>query len=117
MPHRLNGGVRKFSRVGDQGLAWAPHGEHAKELEFFVEYVGFSALETIRCATKTGAEVLGRGDELGTLEVGKLADVLVVEGDVVRDVGVLQDRSRFVAVMQGGVVKAGQLTRCDEGVR
>ncbi len=96
---------------GDYGFAWTPHGEYAKELEFFVEYVGFSPLETIRCATKTGAEILGRGDELGTLEVGKLADVLVVEGDVVRDVGVLQDRSRFVAVMQGGVVKAGRLAQ------
>jgi imidazolonepropionase-like amidohydrolase len=43
------------------------------------------------------------------LEPGKLADVLVVEGDVLADIGVLEDRSRFVAVMQGGVVKAGQL--------
>ena len=79
-------------------------------MTFFVKYVGFSPLETIRCATKTGAEILGRGHELGTLEPGKLADVLVVEGDVLADIGVLEDRSRFVAVMQGGVVKAGQLS-------
>jgi imidazolonepropionase-like amidohydrolase len=63
----------------------------------------------IRCATKTGAEILGRGDELGTLEVGKLADVLVVDGDVAADVSILEDRSRFLAVMQGGIVKAGRL--------
>jgi imidazolonepropionase-like amidohydrolase len=94
---------------GDYGFAWNPHGDYARELAFFVKYVGFTPLETITCATKTGAEILGRGDELGTLERGKLADVLVVDGDVLGDMGILQDRSRFLAVMQGGVIKAGQL--------
>src|SRR4051812_25551230 len=94
---------------GDYGFAWNPHGDYAKELTFFVKYVGFSPLETIKCATKTGAEILGRGHELGTLEPGKLADVLVVAGDVLADITVLEDRSRFLAVMQGGVIKAGQL--------
>jgi len=74
-----------------------------------VRYVGFSPLETITCGTKTGAEILGRGHELGTLEPGKLADVLVVDGDVIADIRVLEDRSRFVAVLQGGVVKASRL--------
>jgi imidazolonepropionase-like amidohydrolase len=91
---------------GDYGFAWNPHGDYAKELSFFVNYVGFSPLETITCATKTGAEILGRGRELGTLEKGKLADVLVVDGDPVADIRVLEDRSRFLAVMQGGVVKS-----------
>jgi len=62
----------------------------------------------VRCATRTGAEIMGRGDEFGTLEAGKLADVLVVDGDVVADVSVLEDRDCFVAVMQGGIVKAGR---------
>ena len=52
---------------------------------------------------------MGRGDEFGTLEAGKLADVLVVDGDVLADIALLEDRSRFLAVMQGGVVKAGRL--------
>jgi imidazolonepropionase-like amidohydrolase len=43
--------------------------------------------------------------------VGKLADVLVVDGDVLADIRLLEDRESFLAVMQGGVVKAGQLTR------
>jgi len=94
---------------GDYGFAWTPHGTYAKELTFFVNSVGLSPLETIACATKTGAEIMGRGDEFGTLEPGKLADVLVVDGDVVKDIAVLEDRSRFLAVMQGGVVKAGRL--------
>jgi imidazolonepropionase-like amidohydrolase len=94
---------------GDYGFAWNPHGDYAKELTFFVNYVGFAPLETIKCATKTGAEILGRGHELGTLEMGKLADVLVVDGDVAADISLLEKRERFVAVMQGGVVKAGKL--------
>jgi imidazolonepropionase-like amidohydrolase len=45
----------------------------------------------VTCATKTGAEIMGRGAEFGTLEVGKLADVLVVDGDVLADISVLED--------------------------
>jgi imidazolonepropionase-like amidohydrolase len=94
---------------GDYGFAWNPHGDYARELTFFVKYVGLTPLEVLTCATRTGAEIMGRGHEFGTLEVGKLADVLVVAGDVLADIGVLEDRSHFVAVMQGGVVKAGRV--------
>jgi imidazolonepropionase-like amidohydrolase len=98
---------------GDYGFAWTPHGTYAKELTFFVNYVGFSPLDTLKCATKTGAEILGRAHELGTLEAGKLADVLVVDGDVLADISILEDRRRFVAVMQAGIVKAGRLLDAD----
>lgn len=96
---------------GDYGFAWNPHGAYAKELTFFVKYVGFTPQETIMCATKTGAEIMGCADELGTVEVGKLADLLLVDGDVLADIALLEDRSRFIAVMQGGMVKAGQLLK------
>src|SRR5204863_1051005 len=79
---------------GDYGFAWNPHGTYARELTFFVKYVGLAPVEVITCATKTGAEILGRAEEIGTLEPGKLADVLVVEGDVISDISVLEDRSR-----------------------
>lgn len=92
---------------GDYGFAWNPHGDYARELSFFVKYVGFTPLEVLTCATKTGAEILGRGDELGTLEAGKLADVLVVDGDVLADIDLLQRRERFIAVLQGGAIRAG----------
>jgi imidazolonepropionase-like amidohydrolase len=95
---------------GDYGFAWNPHGDYARELTFFVKHVGFSPLETIRCATKTGAEIMGCGDEFGTIEPGKLADLLIVDGDVLADISILEDRRRFIAVMQGGLVKAGQQT-------
>ncbi|MBS1826426.1 MAG: amidohydrolase family protein [Acidobacteria bacterium] len=117
----LEGGAESARRIlkaggrigmgGDYGFAWNPHGDYAKELTFFVKYVGFGVLDVLRCATKVGAEIMGRGGEIGTLETGKVADVLVVDGDVVRDVSVLEDRRRIVAVMQGGVVKAGRVAR------
>jgi imidazolonepropionase-like amidohydrolase len=94
---------------GDYGFGWNPHGDYAKELTFFVQEVGLTPLEVITCATKTGAEIMGRDREFGTVEVGKLADLLVVDGDVVGDIAVLEDRSKFIAVMQAGIVKAGQL--------
>ena len=115
----LEGGAESARRIlreggrlgmgGDYGFAWNPHGDYAKELTFFVNYVGFTPLQTILCATKTGAEILGRGHELGTLEVGKLADVLIVDGDVAKDISLLEKREKFIAVMQGGIIKAGQL--------
>jgi imidazolonepropionase-like amidohydrolase len=113
----LEGGAESARRVlkaggrvgmgGDYGFAWNPHGDYAKELTFFVKYVGYTPLEVITCATKTGAEIMGRGEEFGTLEAGKLADVLVVTGDVLNNIAILEDRSKFLAVIQGGVVKAG----------
>ena len=96
---------------GDYGFGWNPHGDYAREISFFVKDVGFTPLEAIKCATKIGAEIMGRADEFGTVEAGKLADLLIVDGDVVGDIAMLEDRSRFIAVMQGGVIKAGQLTR------
>lgn len=116
----LEGGAESARRIlkaggrlgmgGDYGFAWNPHGDYAKELAFFVDYVGFTPLEVITCATKTGAEILGRGDEIGTLSAGKLADVLIVDGDVVRDIKILQQRERFIGVMQGGILKAGKIS-------
>jgi imidazolonepropionase-like amidohydrolase len=117
----LEGGAESARRIlkaggrlgmgGDYGFAWNPHGDYAKELSFFVDYVGFPPLETIRCATRTGAEIMGRDRELGTVEAGKLADLLIVDGDVLGDIGLLEDRTRLLAVIQGGVIKAGRLAR------
>lgn len=115
----LEGGIESARRIlraggrlgmgGDYGFAWNPHGDYARELSFFVKEVGFTPLEVLRCATLSGAEIMGREKEFGSLEVGKLGDVLVVAGDVLADIRLLEDRSRFLAVLQGGVVKAGSL--------
>ncbi len=115
----LDGGAESARRIiqaggrlgmgGDYGFAWNPHGDYAKELSFFVDFVGLDPLTVLKCATKTGAEILGRESEIGTLEPGKLADILVVDADVVKNISALQDRSKFIAVMQSGVIKAGRL--------
>jgi imidazolonepropionase-like amidohydrolase len=113
----LEGGLDSVRRIlkaggrvglgGDFGFAWNPHGTYAKEITFFVRAAGVPPLQAITCATKTGAEILGRAKDLGTLEAGKLADVLVVDGDVLADVSILEDRRRFVAVLQGGAFVSG----------
>lgn len=115
----LEGGAESARRIlkaggrlgmgGDYGFGWNPHGDYAKELEFFVKYVGLDPLVVITCATKTGAEILGRENEIGTVEAGKLADLVVVDGDVLKDISLLQQRDKFITVMQSGVKKAGQL--------
>jgi imidazolonepropionase-like amidohydrolase len=51
---------------------------------------------------------MGRGAEFGTVAPGKLADLLVVDGDVLANIALLEDRSRFLAVLQGGIIKAGR---------
>ena len=96
---------------GDYGFAWNPHGTYAKELTFFVKFVGLTPLEVIRCATRTGAEIMGAVDQFGTLERGKLADILVVDGDVLSDISLLEDQRRLIAVIQGGLLKAGRLSK------
>ena len=67
----------------------------------FVDVIGFSPLEAISCATRNGAELMRMADRIGTLQPGKLADLVVVDGDPLRDISVLQDRPRL-SVMQGG---------------
>ena len=95
---------------GDYGFAWNPHGDYAKELTFFVELrrlhaAGSAHLRHARPAPRSWAAATSSARS----KPGKLADVLVVDGDVLADIRLLEDRSRFLAVMQGGVVKAGKV--------
>ena len=117
----LEGGAESARRIlaaggrlgmgGDYGFAWNPHGDYAREISFFVKDVGFTPLEAIHCATQTGAEIMGRGQEFGTVEPGKLADLLVVDGDVLEKIELLENRSHFFFFIQGGIIKAGQMTQ------
>lgn len=87
---------------GDYGFAWTPHGTNAKDLEYFVDMLGFSPLEAIRAATEFGGQLMGQGHELGLIREGYLADVLLVDGDPSTDVRILQDANRLAAIMQDG---------------
>jgi imidazolonepropionase-like amidohydrolase len=86
---------------GDFGFGWNPHGEYAKDIQVFVDVIGFSPLEAIGCATKRASELMRWTKDVGTLEKGKYADLVVLEADPLKDIRVLQDRSKL-SVMKGG---------------
>lgn len=87
---------------GDYGFAWTPQGTNAKDLEYFVDLVGMSPMEAILAGTKYGGQIMNMGDELGMLQEGYLADMLLVDGDPLADVRILQDNKRLLAIMKDG---------------
>jgi imidazolonepropionase-like amidohydrolase len=100
LPEANAAGVRIV--IGDDyGLSFMPHGSYAEELELYVEEFGIPALDVIRWATRHGGELLGRG-ELGLVAPGRLADLIVVDGDPSSDISVFRDRRQIRAVMKGG---------------
>ena len=92
---------------GDYGLDITPHGTYAKDLQYFVELFGLSPAEALLCATRDGGAAVDPGGMLGTLEAGKFADLVVVDGDPLQDITVLQDHDRITAVMKNGVIYRG----------
>ena len=76
------------------------HGNNWREFGYMTQ-AGMPALETIRCATVNAAELIGVGDKLGTIAKGKLADIVAVDGDPLKDIQVMRD-IRFV--MKDGMV-------------
>ncbi len=99
---RANAAGMRLVLGDDYGAIGLPHGHYGQELGFYADEVGIPALDVIRWATKHGAELMGRGDELGTVTVGKLADLVVVDGDPLADLGLLAERDHLVAVIKGG---------------
>ena len=87
---------------GDYGFAWIPHGSNATDLEYFVKYLGFTPMEAIVAATKLGGEIMMQPDELGLVKEGYLADLLLVDGDPLANITLLQDKARILAVMKDG---------------
>jgi imidazolonepropionase-like amidohydrolase len=77
-----------------------PHGDNAKEFGYMVE-AGIPAAYALQAATTHAAELLRRSKDIGSLEPGKLADVVAVDGDPLQDIGALR---RVDFVMKGGVV-------------
>jgi imidazolonepropionase-like amidohydrolase len=87
---------------GDYGFAWTPHGTNARDIEHFVNLLGFSPMEAIRAATVLGGEIFQRAHELGRVAPGYLADLLLVDGDPSKDVTVLQKKDNLVGIMKDG---------------
>jgi imidazolonepropionase-like amidohydrolase len=87
---------------GDYGFPFNPNGRNARDLELFVRHLGFTPTEALVAVTQRGGEIMGREDELGRIEPGYLADLLLVRGDPTRDIALLQDQQNLLAIMKDG---------------
>ena len=79
------------------------HGNNSVELDFLVD-AGMTPMQAIVAATSEAAVCCGLGSDLGTLEPGKLADLIAVDGNPLADITVLQDRERIRLVMKEGQI-------------
>ncbi|MCI0797343.1 MAG: amidohydrolase family protein [Chloroflexi bacterium] len=98
-------GVRVVA--GTDAGGWV-HGNNAQELQCLVE-AGMTPMEALMAATGWAAECCGLEREIGTVQRGKVADLIVVDGDPLKDITVLQDRSRIKLVMKEGMVHVNRL--------
>jgi imidazolonepropionase-like amidohydrolase len=80
----------------------SPMGQNAVELEMYVKRAGLTPMQAIVCATRNNAEVLDMADKVGTLEPGKLADIVVVDGNPLSDISILRDKKKIFNVYKGG---------------
>jgi imidazolonepropionase-like amidohydrolase len=87
---------------GDYGFAFTPHCQNARDLEFFVKYLGFTPMEAIRSTTLYGGQIMMQPNELGVVKDGYLADLLLVDGDPLANLSILRDPKRLLAVMKDG---------------
>jgi imidazolonepropionase-like amidohydrolase len=94
----------------DAGTPFNYHGDNAQELERMVAF-GMSPMQAILASTSAAARLIGIQDQVGTIEKGKLADLLLFEGNPLRRIDLLRDRSRIIGVMQSGRFVAGPLSR------
>jgi imidazolonepropionase-like amidohydrolase len=87
----------------ESGFSVTPYGEwHTRELELMVDYLGMSPMAAILAATRDNAAAFG-WDDVGTLEPGRFADLLIVDGDPLSDIGILGQAKRISSVFKDGV--------------
>ena len=111
-PHELEHAIESMKALrrrgvrilpgGDYGFAWTPHGTNARDLQYFVEHLGMSTMEALLSATAWGGPMMKMGKQLGYIREGCLADILLIDGDPLADITVLQDKARILAVMKDG---------------
>jgi imidazolonepropionase-like amidohydrolase len=90
---------------GDYGLAWNRQGTNARDIKYLVDYYGYSNADALICATANGGALMRDEGDLGTLEVGKLADMLLIDGNPLEDVSIMADHSKIAMVIKDGVVQ------------
>jgi imidazolonepropionase-like amidohydrolase len=92
----------------DAGTPFNLHGQNLGEIKLLVDYGGFSPMGAIKAGTSVAARVLGLEKELGTIEEGKLADIVVIEGNPLDDVDILLKQENIRLVMKGGKLVKGR---------
>jgi len=108
--HAYHAGVRLVLGT-DAGTPFNRHGDNARELALMVK-LGVAPLDALRAGTRNSAELLGLLDTLGSIEIGKAADLVLVAGDVVADIGRLCNPTNIQLVVQAGriVHRTGELS-------
>jgi len=99
----LEAGV-KMAMGTDCGHVFPP-GSNAWELEQYVKKLGMRASDALLLATRNAADALSMASELGTIEKGKIADLLVIDGNPVNDIRILQDHSKIKLVLKDGIIE------------
>jgi imidazolonepropionase-like amidohydrolase len=95
--------------ISDYGFAWCPHGTYARDLEHFTKLLGFTNHEAIISSTAGVAKFFMRSHELGKIQPGYYADFILVDGNPLEDIRVLQDHDKLnVIVINGRVHKASR---------
>jgi imidazolonepropionase-like amidohydrolase len=84
--------------------AVVPHGTNLRELGLMVRS-GMTPMQAIVSSTRVAAECMRWDDRVGTLEAGKLADIIIVDGDPLADIRILEQRERVALVMKDGKVE------------
>ncbi len=101
---------------GDYGFAWSPQGLQGRDIEFFIDYYGYSPAEALVCASMNGGLAMMGDGSLGTLQPGKLADLIMVDGNPLDDPRVLQGPDRVRLVMKDGQVCKNTLAEVGAGL-
>ncbi|WP_176026266.1 metal-dependent hydrolase family protein [Robbsia andropogonis] len=89
---------------GDYGFAWMPHGTNARDLEYFVKYIGMTPKEALIAATKLGGELMMQPDSIGQIAPNFYADFVLLDGDPLQDLKLLQDPNKILLVMKDGEI-------------
>jgi len=108
--------ARNMKRLYDSGVTMAAGtdfldtplgkmGTNALEMELLVEYCGFRPMDAIKAMTLNAAKACGLENQIGSLEVGKKADLLIFDGDPLKDIKSLQETQRMNLVMKSGVIE------------
>ena len=87
---------------GDYGFAQSPQGDNARDLKHFVDLLGFSPNEALQCGTRIGGQVMGLGKELGEVKEGYIADLLLLDGDPLKDIDLVVHTKNLHVIMKEG---------------